>query len=99
MKTCLILPVRGRVRTEIVGRRVKPYEASVAQQWTTAKGPASDTTGGVTIRPLRCASFRILVKHWVMLAWLLILGARLPVTDRWGGWWCRLWKMARYADR
>ena len=61
----LILPVRGRARTEILARTllVERYAASGARQRTLTKGPGMDSSGGVTIRPRRYATLPNLPKH------------------------------------
>jgi hypothetical protein len=61
----LILPVRGRARTEFLARTLlaERYAASGARQRTLTKGPGRDSSGGVTIRPRRYATLLSLLKH------------------------------------
>ena len=48
---------------------------------------------------VRKFTIRLCLTNKSVRVWPLLPGARLPVTDRGGGWWCRLWKMASYVDR
>ena len=61
----LILPVRGRARTEVLARTFHPerYAASWVRQRALTKGPGKDSSGGVTFRPRRYATLRSLPKH------------------------------------
>ena len=61
----LILPVRGRARTEFLARTflMERYAVSGVRQRTLTKGPGKDSSGGVTIRPRRHATLPNLPKH------------------------------------
>lgn len=66
METYLILPVRGRARTEIVGRRTKSLCSQCSPVMDCIEGASQRYHGRCHDSALRCANLQFLGKHWVM---------------------------------